>query len=150
MMVDAIIFIFGLEDKALPTNIALNRNKLESFNYLWISAFDKLRKRAFNKRLKKRAFNKRLIQKTKVLNYQTCMLTALLYGSEMWATYSKQWENLSFRLYCKIMNIKWQDKVARSKVVEGDELPSMTKTFSRSSRRSSGIARICHMNTWQE
>ena len=108
----------------MPANITLNGEALKNvdkFTYLGstisaslnldeelnsrigkaATAFSKLGKRAWE--------NKMLTIKTKVMIYQACVLTALLYGSESWTLYSNQEKKLnSFHMRClrKLLKIK--------------------------------------------
>ena len=84
------------------------------------TTFGKLFKRAWN--------NKHLTIKTKILIYQACVLTSLLYGSETWTTYSKQEKKLNtFHLRClrKILNIKWQDQVTNTEILKEAQILSV-------------------------
>ncbi|KAI8487404.1 hypothetical protein Bbelb_348730 [Branchiostoma belcheri] len=77
------------------------------------ASFGKLSKRVWE--------NQKLTKKTKVLVYNTCVLSTLLYGSEAWTVYSRQEKRLnSFHLRClrKILNIKWQDKITNELVLQ--------------------------------
>ena len=88
------------------------------------TAFSKLGKRAWD--------NKRLTIKTKVMIYQACVLTALLYGSDTWTLYSNQEKRLnSFHMRClrKLLNIKWQDKVTNAEVLRKAQIPSLYTTL---------------------
>ena len=126
-----------------PAHISLNNKQLasvEQFTYLGstmtstlsleeelntrigkaATTFGKLSKRAWN--------NKMLTRKTKVLIYEACVLSTLLYGSEAWTICSAQEKRLnSFHLRClrKIMNVPWQDRVTNSDVLALAQLPSM-------------------------
>lgn len=77
------------------------------------TSFGKLTKRAWQ--------NKYLTAKTKILIYDACVLSTLLYASETWTMYRRQERKLNtFHLRClrKILGIKWQDRVPNSKVLE--------------------------------
>ena len=88
------------------------------------TAFSKLGKRAWE--------NKRLTIKTKVMIYQACVLSALLYGSESWTLYSNQEKKLNmFHMRClrKLLKIKWQDKVTNADVLKRAGTTSMYVTL---------------------
>ena len=84
------------------------------------TTFGKLSKRAW--------LNSKLTTKTKIMIYQACVLSILLYGSETWSTYSKQEKRLnSFHQRClrRILNIKWQDKITNMEVLRKAKIPSV-------------------------
>ena len=84
------------------------------------TAFGKLTRRVWD--------NAKLTTKTKVLVYQTCVLSTLLYGSETWTTYAKQERKLNtFHLRClrKLLNIRWQDRVPNVEVLSRADIPSV-------------------------
>ena len=84
------------------------------------TVYGKLSKRVWN--------NPKLTIKTRVLVYQTCVLSTLLYGSETWTTYAKHERKLNtFHLRClrKLLNIKWQDRVPNVEVLKKVGIPSM-------------------------
>ena len=84
------------------------------------TAFGKLRQRALE--------NNKLTTKTKILIYQACVLSSLLYGSETWTLYAGQEKRLnSFHMRClrKILGIKWQDKIPDTEVLEKARIPSL-------------------------
>jgi len=65
--------------------------------------------------------NKQLTLNTKLKVYQACVLSSLLYGSESWTTYARQENRLeSFHIRClrRILDIKWQDRVTNTAVLE--------------------------------
>ena len=77
------------------------------------TAFGRLTKRVWD--------NRKLTMKTKMLIYQSCILSSLLYGAETWTLYSGQEKRLnSFNLrnLRKILKIKWQDKVCNDEVLD--------------------------------
>ncbi|XP_063382206.1 uncharacterized protein LOC134668695 [Cydia fagiglandana] len=72
--------------------------------------------------------NKHLTVRTKMMVYQTCVLSILLYGAETWTTYAKQERRLNtFHMRClrNILGITWQDKVTNQRVLEKAQLPSL-------------------------
>ena len=73
-------------------------------------------------RLSDRVWKKRgLTCKTKLKVYHAVVLPSLLYGSETWTVYSRQLQRLkSFHMRClrQILNVKWQDKVSNSKILQ--------------------------------
>jgi len=59
--------------------------------------------------------NDLLSEKTKLQVYRSCVLSTLLYGSELWPTYARQEKRLNrFHLCClrRLLQIKWQDRVS--------------------------------------
>ena len=65
--------------------------------------------------------NPKLTTKTKVVVYNACVVSTLLYGSEAWTTYSKQEQKLnSFHLGSlrRILRISWRDKVPNTEVLD--------------------------------
>ena len=72
--------------------------------------------------------NNKLTTKTKMLVYQACVLTTLLYGSETWTLYACQEKRLnSFHMRClrRILGIKWQDKTTHTEVLYRTEQTSL-------------------------
>ncbi|XP_073965599.1 uncharacterized protein [Choristoneura fumiferana] len=84
-------------------------------------------------RLRARAWeNKHLTVNTKMLVYQACVLSTLLYGAESWTTYSKQERRLnSFHMRClrSILGITWRDRATNESVLGVAQLPSITATL---------------------
>ena len=145
-----------------PPNIHLNGNELkpvDKFTYLGstittsisldeeinsrigkaATTFGKLTKRAWN--------NKQLTLRTKILIYQACVISVLLYGCETWSTYARQEKRLnSFHLRClrKIMNIKWQEKVTNYEVLKRAGIRSMFTVIR--TRRLRWIGHLRRMN----
>lgn len=73
--------------------------------------------------------NHHLTTRTKMLVYQTCVLSALLYGAETWTSYAKQERRLNnFHMRClrNILNITWRDRVTNERVLQIAQLPSIT------------------------
>ncbi|XP_063382696.1 uncharacterized protein LOC134669094 [Cydia fagiglandana] len=73
--------------------------------------------------------NKHLTVNTKMIVYQTSILSILLYGAETWTSYVKQERKLNnFHMRClrRILNISWKDRVTNEKVLSIARLPSIT------------------------
>ena len=65
--------------------------------------------------------NDLLSESTKICIYQACVLSALLYGSELWMTYARQERRLNgFHLRClrRLLYIRWQDRVTNTEFLE--------------------------------
>ena len=86
-------------------------------------------------KLNKRVWsNSQLTVNTKLRVYQACVLSTLLYGSESWTTYAGQEKRLnSFHLRClrRLLQIKWQDKVTNTEVLQRAGIPSLFTLLSR-------------------
>ena len=80
-------------------------------------------------KLNKRVWRNYLLSKrTKMCVYQACVLSTLLYGSELWTAYARQERRLNrFHLCCLwcLLHIRWQDKVPNFEVLECASLMSM-------------------------
>jgi len=80
-------------------------------------------------RLTKRVWeNKLLTEKTKTRVYQACVLSTLLYGSETWTTLMRHERRLNtFHMRClkRLLEIKWQDRIPYSDILERAGIPSM-------------------------
>ena len=66
--------------------------------------------------------------KTKMVVYNACVVSTLMYGSETWTTYARQEKRLnSFHLRSirRIPSISWQDSVPNTEVLSRANLPSM-------------------------
>lgn len=88
------------------------------------ASFGKLTKRAWE--------NNKLTVKTKVLIFQACVLSTLLYGSESWTLYSRQEKRLNgFYMRClrRILHINWQDRITNNEVLRRVGLPSLFETL---------------------
>ena len=123
------------QDVPLPPSITIDNQVLEvadHFTYLGSiissslsldSEIDKCIAKAASvmARLSKRVWSSnQLTSKTKLLVYQACILSMLLYGSESWTTYARQENRLeSIHLRClhRILGITWQDKVTNTAVL---------------------------------
>ena len=65
--------------------------------------------------------NDLLSESTKMCIYQACVLSTLLYGSELWMTYARQERRLNgFHLGCLrcLLHIRWQDRVTNTEFLE--------------------------------
>ncbi|XP_063620689.1 uncharacterized protein LOC134793093 [Cydia splendana] len=85
------------------------------------TTFGRLRTRVWN--------NKHLTIRTKMIVYETCVLSTLLYGAETWTSYANQERRLNtFHMRClrSILNITWKDRVTNERVLEIAQLPSIT------------------------
>ena len=88
--------------------------------------------------------NSRLTEKTRLRVYQACVLSTLLYGSESWTTYARHEKKLnSFHLRClrRILQIKWQDQVPDTEVLERANMNSLHTTLSERRLRWLGHVR---------
>lgn len=67
--------------------------------------------------------------KNKGSNLATCMLSTLLYRTEMWNSRQKKYQLTRFCLQCpwKVMNIKWRDKVNNTEALQCAKLPPTMK-----------------------
>ncbi|XP_014775124.1 uncharacterized protein LOC106872601 [Octopus bimaculoides] len=79
--------------------------------------------------LSKRAWdNNKLNKTTNMKIYQSCILSTLRYGSEIWTPYTRQEPRLNiFHLRClrKILGIKWHNRVPKKDVLKQVGIPSM-------------------------
>ena len=86
-------------------------------------------------RLSKRVWeNSSLTRRTKILVYQACVLTTLLYGSEAWTTYMRQEHRLNaFHMRClrRILGISWQDHIPNRDVLVRAGVSSMHSLLSQ-------------------
>ena len=86
-------------------------------------------------RLSKRVWeNSSLTRRTKILVYQACVLTTLLYGSEAWTTYMRQEHRLNaFHMRClrRILGINWQDHITNREVLSRAGVSSMYSLLSQ-------------------
>ena len=72
--------------------------------------------------------NPKLTTYTKIVVYNACIISTLLYGSEAWTTYARQEKRLnSFHMRClrRILGISWEDRVPNTEVLAKASLPSM-------------------------
>ena len=80
-------------------------------------------------KLNKRVWiNDLLSERTKLQVYRSCVLSTLLYGSESWPTYTRQEKRLNgFHLRClrRLLQIKWQDRVSNTNVLQRADMPSI-------------------------
>ena len=64
--------------------------------------------------------NPKLTVKIKVVVYNACVVSTLVYGSETWTTYARQEKRLNsfhLRSICRILGISWQDRVSNTEVL---------------------------------
>ena len=136
------------QDTESPPIITTKNTQLEvvnSFTYLGSTVSDTLnldteissriaKAAGVMAKLNKRVWNNSLLsERTKVLVYQACVLSTLLYGSESWTAYARQEKCLnSFHLRClrRLLKIKWQDKVPNTEVLDRAALLSMPALLS--------------------
>ena len=72
--------------------------------------------------------NPKLAVKTKMVVYNACVVSTLMYGSEKWTTYNRQEKRLnSFHLRSirRVLGISWQDRVSNTEVLSLANLPNM-------------------------
>ena len=98
-------------------------------------------------RLRENVWERRGIRRsTKLKVYHAVILTTLLYASETWTVYSRHARRLNhFHLSClrRILQIKWQDKIPDTKVLEIAKLPSIHTLLIKSQARWAGhVARM--------
>lgn len=136
------------QDAESPPVITIENTQLEvvnSFTYLGSTVSDTLnldteissriaKAAGVMAKLNKRVWNNSLLsERTKVLVYQACVLSTLLYGSESWTAYARQEKRLnSFHLRClrRLLKIKWQDRVPNTEVLDRAGLLSMPALLS--------------------
>ena len=97
------------------------------------SAFGRLRKTVWERR--------GIRQSTKVQVYKAVVLSTLLYGCETWTIYRRHEKQLQqFHLRClrSILNIRWQDRIPDTEVLERAELPSVITTMRKAQARWAG------------
>ena len=115
-------------------------NVVEQFTYLGSTITDNLSlDTEIDKRIGKAATrlarltsrvwtNAKLTVKTKMLVYNACVVSTLMYGSETWTAHARQEKRLnSFHLRSirRILGISWQDRVSNTEVLPRANLPSM-------------------------
>ena len=74
-----------------------------------------------------------LTENTKMIIYQACVLSTLLYGSESWTTYMCQERRLNtFHMRClkRILGITWQDRIPYSDILDRAKIRSMYSLLS--------------------
>ena len=90
------------------------------------SAFGRLRKKVWERR--------GISQSTRVKVYKAVVLTTLLYGCEAWTVYrrhEKQLQQFHTRCLRRILNIRWNDFVPDTEVLERANLPSVITMMSK-------------------
>ena len=73
--------------------------------------------------------NDLLSERTKLQVHLSCVLSTLFYGSESWPTYARQEKRLNgFHLRClrRLLQIKWQDRVPNTEVLEQADMLSIS------------------------
>ena len=78
--------------------------------------------------------NPKLTVKTKMVVYNACVVSTLMYGSKTWTTYARQEERLNFfhlRSIRRILGISWQDRLSNAEVLSQANLKSMFTMFRR-------------------
>ena len=81
------------------------------------------------------------MQQTKVKVYKAVVLSTLLYGCETWTIYRRHEKQLQqFHLRClrSILNIRWQDKIPDTEVLERAKLPSAITIMRKAQTRWAG------------
>ena len=105
-------------------------------------AFGRLRTRVFD--------NRDIYINTKIKVYRAIILPSLLYGSEVWTTYSrhlKSLEKYDQRCLCRILSIKWQDRRTNSSVLEEANVTSIESIFITNKLRWKSFRyRFCNKN----
>src|SRR5579871_4304654 len=83
---------------------------------------------------------------TKLKVYRAVVLPVLLYASETWTVYSRHVRKLNhFHTLClrKVLNIKWQDKIPNTTVLDRAGIPSIDTLLRESQIRWAGhVARM--------
>ena len=90
--------------------------------------------------------NPKLTIKTKMVVYNVCAVSTLMYGSETWTTYARHEERLnSFyqRRIRRILSISWQARVPNTEVLSRANLPSMFTQLGQ--HRLRWLGHICRM-----
>ena len=99
--------------------------------------------------LKQRVWsNPNLTERTRLRVYHACVLMTLLYGSETWTTYARQEKKLnSFHMRClrRILQIKWQDRVPDTEVLEQANTCSLNALLAE--RRLRWLGHVRRMDT---
>lgn len=131
------------QDAETPPVITINNTELEvvdSFTYLGSTVSSKAsldveissriaKAAGVMAKLNKRVWiNDLLSERTKLQVYRSCVLSTLLYGSESWPTYARQEKRLNgFHLRClrRLLQIKWQDRVSNTNVLQRADMPSI-------------------------
>ncbi|XP_063601126.1 uncharacterized protein LOC134777220 [Penaeus indicus] len=129
---------YGSSSGPFPIKSGVKRS--EDFTYLGSTISSNLSLDAeLNKRIDKAATakarlskkvwdNKKLTTKTKMMVYQACVLSTLLYGSGPWTLYSHQERRLNtfyLRNLRRILGITWQDHVSNKNFLDQAGIPSL-------------------------
>ena len=97
------------------------------------SAFGRLRKKVWKRR--------GISQSTRVKVYKAVVLTTLLYGCEAWIVFrrhEKQLQQFHTRCLRRILNIRWNDFVPDTEVLERANLPSVITMMRKAQIRWTG------------
>ena len=98
--------------------------------------------------LKQRVWdNSSLTERTRLRVYHACVLSTLLYGCESWTTYARHEKKLnSFHMRClrRILQIKWQDRVSNTEVLERANMSSLHAVLSE--KRLRWLGHVKRMN----
>ena len=88
-----------------------------------------------------------LTTNTKLKDYQACVLSTLLYGSEAWSLYSRQQRRLNavhMRCLRRLLGITWQDRVTNPDVMERANVPSIFAILTK--RRLPWLGHVIRMD----
>ena len=131
-------------------------NVVEEFTYLGATVNTKLSLDSeINKRIGKASAamaklskkvweNKKLTTRTKMMVYQACVLSTLLYGAESWTTYAVQEQRLNvFHLRClrRILHITWKDYKTNGEILSKAKMTSIFTILSKHRLRWIGHVR---------
>ena len=93
-------------------------------------------------RLRPTVWDRRGISETtKIKVYRAVVLTTLLYGCETWTVYSRHARKLNHfhtKSLRQILNIRWQDKIPDTQVLERANIPSVYTLLQKSQARWAG------------
>ena len=133
MAVNKFIYLGSTLSRNAVTNDEVNRRLAKAS-----ASFGRLRKK-----VRERRGNS---TKTKIKVYRAIVQTTLLYGCETWTVYSRHARKLN-RFYltclCKIMKIKWQQKIPDTEVLSAAKLPSINTLLQK--HQISWAGHVCRM-----
>ena len=92
--------------------------------------------------------NVKLTMKTKMVVYNACVVSTLMYSSETWTTYArkeKRFNSFHLRSIRRILGISWQDRVSNAEALSRANLPSM---FTMLKQRSAGCVVWVMSTAW--
>ena len=99
-------------------------------------------------RLSKRVWtNSKLSEHTKIQVYRACVVSTLLYGSESWTIRARQEHKLNaFHMRClrRILDVRWQDKVSNTTVLDRAGILSMYSLLKQ--RRMRWLGHVVRMD----